>query len=60
VFVTFRIIVIPFSIFLNSSIAFPIAVYLAIALNLLFVEWRRKKNMKPTLGEKTTPADLFI
>lgn len=44
VFVTFRIAVIPFSLFLDSSIAFPIAVYLAIVINLLFVEWRKKKN----------------
>ena len=46
VFVTFRIVVIPFSIFLDSSVAFPIAVYLSIALNLLFVEWKNKKKIK--------------
>jgi hypothetical protein len=44
VFVTFRIIVIPFSAFWEASISFPIAVYLGIALNLLFVEWKRKKG----------------
>ncbi len=44
VFVSFRIIVIPFSLFLDASLGFPIAVYIAIAMNLLFVEWKRKKG----------------
>ncbi|MEH7075297.1 DUF2306 domain-containing protein [Neobacillus drentensis] len=50
VFVTFRIFVIPFSIFLDSSVAFPIAVYLSIAMNLLFVEWRTKNSKKHSSG----------
>ncbi|EKN67599.1 hypothetical protein BABA_12755 [Neobacillus bataviensis LMG 21833] len=48
VFVTFRIVVIPFSLFLDSSIAFPIAVYLGIVINLLYVERRNRKNKKYT------------
>jgi hypothetical protein len=43
VFVTFRIVLIPLSLFFDSSIAFPIAVYLAIALNLVFVEWKNRR-----------------
>ena len=54
VFVTFRIVLIPFSIFLNSSAAFPIAVYLSIALNLAFVEWRNRKKL--ITGQKITTA----
>ncbi|MEH7075416.1 DUF2306 domain-containing protein [Neobacillus drentensis] len=49
VFVTFRMAVIPFSAFLDASNSFPIAVYLSIALNLLFVEWKRKKGKKEAL-----------
>jgi hypothetical protein len=60
VFVTFRIVVIPFSIFFDSSIAFPIAVYLAIAMNLLFVEWRKKKNRAQISGGKIPPANSVI
>jgi hypothetical protein len=57
VFVTFRIVLIPFSIFLDSSAAFPIAVYLAIALNLGFVEWKNRKKKKNRItGQKITPA----
>ncbi|RID81515.1 DUF2306 domain-containing protein [Peribacillus asahii] len=44
VFVSFRIIVIPLSVFLDASISFPIAVYLSIALNLIFVESKRIKK----------------
>ncbi|MFF2450145.1 DUF2306 domain-containing protein [Neobacillus sp. NPDC058068] len=53
VFVTFRIFAIPFSLFLDSSLAFPIAVYLGIVMNLLFVEWRKPKNKKLPQGEKS-------
>ncbi|NHC38859.1 DUF2306 domain-containing protein [Bacillus sp. MM2020_1] len=56
VFVTFRIVVIPFSIFLDSSVAFPLAVYLSIALNLLFVEWKRKKSKKHQSGSKISTS----
>ncbi|MFJ7726773.1 DUF2306 domain-containing protein [Neobacillus sp. NPDC097160] len=55
VFVTFRIVVIPFSLFLDSSLAFPIAVYLGIGINLLFIEWRNRKNKKyPKVQVRTT------
>lgn len=60
VFVTFRIVVIPFSIFLDSSVAFPIAVYLAIVMNLLFVEWKRKKNKKYTSGQKIPSSNPVV
>lgn len=60
VFVTFRIVVIPFLIFFDRSIAFPIAVYLAIALNLLFVEWRKKKNKAHISREKIPSANSVI
>ncbi|KMY54377.1 hypothetical protein AC623_10920 [Bacillus sp. FJAT-27231] len=50
VFVSFRIVVIPFSAFLDLAISFPIAVYLSIALNLLFVEWKRKKEKTQSLS----------
>ena len=48
VFVTFRMFAIPLSLFLDSSRAFPIAVYLGIIINLLYVEWRNRKNKKYT------------
>ncbi|MFK9093480.1 DUF2306 domain-containing protein [Bacillus salipaludis] len=55
VFVTFRIVVIPFSLFLDSSLAFPIAVYLGIGINLFFVERRNRKNKKyPKVQVRTT------
>ncbi|WHY84209.1 DUF2306 domain-containing protein [Neobacillus novalis] len=60
VFVTFRIVVIPFSLFLDSSVAFPIAVYLGIALNLLFVEWRKQKNKKTTSGRKINSTNPVV
>jgi hypothetical protein len=60
VFVTFRIVVIPFSLFLDSSVAFPIAVYLGIALNLLFVEWRKNKNKKTLSGPKITNTNPVV
>lgn len=49
VFVSFRIILIPFSLFWDASISFPLAVYLSILLNLLFVEWQGKKKKKQPL-----------
>lgn len=55
VFVTFRIVVIPFSLILDSSLAFPIAVYLGIGINLFFVERRNRKNKKyPKVQARTT------
>ncbi|WP_066061742.1 DUF2306 domain-containing protein [Neobacillus soli] len=60
VFVTFRIVVIPFSLFLDSSVAFPIAVYLAIVINLLFVEWRKQKNKKLPSGRKIPASNPVI
>ncbi|MEH7415547.1 DUF2306 domain-containing protein [Neobacillus drentensis] len=48
VFVTFRIVIIPLSIFLDRTLAFPLAVYLGIGLNLLFIEWRNRKNKQLT------------
>lgn len=60
VFVTFRIVVIPFSLFLDSSLAFPIAVYLGIAINLLFVEWRKRKNKKLTLTRKIPSTNPVV
>ncbi|WP_066256473.1 DUF2306 domain-containing protein [Neobacillus drentensis] len=56
VFVTFRLVVIPFSLLLDSSVAFPFAVYLSIAMNLLFVEWKRKKSKKHPSGPKISPS----
>ncbi|MBO0962786.1 DUF2306 domain-containing protein [Neobacillus sp. MM2021_6] len=59
VFVTFRIVVIPFSLFLDSSFAFPIAVYLGMAINLLFVEWRNWRNKKYTkVHVRTVPKSI--
>jgi hypothetical protein len=46
VFVSFRILVIPFSLLWDASISFPIAVYLSILLNLLFVAWKGKREKK--------------
>lgn len=46
VFVSFRILVIPFSLVWDASISFPIAVYLSIVFNLLFVEWKGRKRKK--------------
>ncbi|TDK58816.1 DUF2306 domain-containing protein [Bacillus salipaludis] len=46
VFVTFRIVLILLSIFLNHSISFPIAVYLSIMINLGIMEWRRNRKSK--------------
>jgi hypothetical protein len=60
VFVTFRIVLIPFSLFLDSSLAFPIAVYLGIAINLLFVEWRNQKNKKLTSGRKIPTTNPVV
>jgi Predicted membrane protein (DUF2306) len=48
VFVTFRVVMIPLSIFLDPSLSFPLAVYFGIGINLLFVEWRKRKNKKVT------------
>ncbi|WP_040208721.1 DUF2306 domain-containing protein [Neobacillus jeddahensis] len=56
VFVTFRIVVIPFSLIMDSSIAFPLAVYLSIIVNLLFVEWRKQKNNKHRPYRKITTS----
>lgn len=44
VFVSFRILVIPFSLFWDASVSFPIAVYLSVLLNLLFVQWKIKRE----------------
>ena len=44
VFVTFRVVMIPLSIILDQSLSFPLAVYLGISINLLFVEWRNRRN----------------
>ncbi|MEH7544182.1 DUF2306 domain-containing protein [Neobacillus vireti] len=44
VFVTFRIVIIPLSIFLGPSLSFPLAVYIGISINLFFVEWRNRRN----------------
>ncbi|ULT54815.1 DUF2306 domain-containing protein [Neobacillus drentensis] len=46
VFVTFRVVMIPLLIFLERSLAFPLAVYLGIGINLLFIEWRNRKNKR--------------
>ncbi|MEH7097138.1 DUF2306 domain-containing protein [Neobacillus vireti] len=46
VFVTFRVVMIPLLIFLEKSLAFPLAVYLGIGINLLFIEWRNRKNKR--------------
>jgi len=54
VFVTFRIIVIPFSLFLDSAFSFPIAVYLGIGLNLLFIEWRNRNKKYSKVQVRTT------
>ncbi len=60
VFVTFRLVVIPFSIFLDSSVAFPIAVYLSIAINLLFVERRKRKNKNLSSGGEITTSNPIV
>lgn len=54
VFVSFRIIVIPFSLFWDASISFPIAVYLSITLNLLFIEWKNQRGKKQDLSHKSS------
>ncbi|MBT2655618.1 DUF2306 domain-containing protein [Bacillus sp. ISL-18] len=46
VFVTFRVVMVPLLIFLDKSLAFPLAVYLGIGINLLFIEWRNRKNKR--------------
>ncbi|CAH2714255.1 hypothetical protein BACCIP111895_01416 [Neobacillus rhizosphaerae] len=60
VFVTFRIVVIPLSLFLDSSLSFPLAVYISILMNLLFVEWRKQKNKKLTTGRNITSTNPVI
>lgn len=52
VFVSFRLVVAILSLFMNPSISFPIAVYLSILVNLIFVE----KIIKRDSGHKQTSA----
>ena len=60
VFVTFRVVMIPLSIFLDKTLSFPLAVYFGIGINLLFVEWQKRKNKRVTNDRKITPANPII
>ncbi len=52
VFVTFRIFAAVFSIFLEASVSFPLSVYMAIFINLLFIEYYQKRKNN-TVTRKT-------
>ncbi len=60
VFVSFRLFVAVFSIFMDASLAFPIAVYVAIAVNLLFVEAFQKKRNNKSQKRASITGNSFI
>ncbi|WML48055.1 DUF2306 domain-containing protein [Neobacillus sp. PS3-34] len=56
VFVSFRIIVIPLSLLLDSSIAFPVGVLISIAVNLAAAEWIINRKQPKKVPSKHLPV----